>query len=84
MTNFLCPWYALSTAASDNLINFIFSEIRTTGSRLLLAACESLGTSPYKGAGSSMAVLNTLPWERTEVVSLSGEGTQTRLGTSHR
>ncbi|KAK9952470.1 hypothetical protein ABG768_018309 [Culter alburnus] len=56
-----------------------YDEIRTTGSRLLLAACESLGTSPYKGAGSSMAVLNTLPWERTEVVSLSGEGTQTRL-----
>lgn len=65
-------------------MNFIFSEIRTTGSRLLLAACESLGTTPGKNVGSSMAVLNTLPWERTEVISLPAEDTQTRLGTFHK
>uniref|UniRef100_A0A8C2PV10 Alpha-mannosidase 2C1 n=1 Tax=Cyprinus carpio TaxID=7962 RepID=A0A8C2PV10_CYPCA len=35
-------------------------------------------------AGSSIAVLNTLPWERTEVISLPAEDTQKRLGTSHR
>uniref|UniRef100_A0A673NDW1 Alpha-mannosidase 2C1 n=1 Tax=Sinocyclocheilus rhinocerous TaxID=307959 RepID=A0A673NDW1_9TELE len=57
-----------------------YDEIRTTGSRLLLAACESLGSTPGKGAGSSMAVLNTLPWERTEVISLPAEDAQTRLG----
>ncbi|XP_050955778.1 alpha-mannosidase 2C1 isoform X1 [Labeo rohita] len=56
-----------------------YDEIRTTGSRLLLAACESLGTTPGKNVGSSMAVLNTLPWERTEVISLPAEDTQTRL-----
>lgn len=56
-----------------------YDEIRTTGSRLLLAACESLGSTPGKGAGSRIAVLNTLPWERTEVISLPTEDTQTRL-----
>uniref|UniRef100_A0A672RDL9 Alpha-mannosidase 2C1 n=1 Tax=Sinocyclocheilus grahami TaxID=75366 RepID=A0A672RDL9_SINGR len=57
-----------------------YDEIRTTGSRLLLAACDSLGSTPGKGAGSSMAVLNTLPWERTEVISLPADDPQTRLG----
>ncbi|XDV52784.1 hypothetical protein PO909_021447 [Leuciscus waleckii] len=56
-----------------------YDEIRTAGSRLLLAACESLGSSPDKAVGSSTAVLNTLPWERTEVISLPGEGTKIRL-----
>uniref|UniRef100_A0A672RDD3 Alpha-mannosidase 2C1 n=1 Tax=Sinocyclocheilus grahami TaxID=75366 RepID=A0A672RDD3_SINGR len=56
-----------------------YDEIRTTGSRLLLAACDSLGSTPGKGAGSSMAVLNTLPWERTEVISLPADDPQTRL-----
>uniref|UniRef100_A0A671NCG4 alpha-mannosidase n=1 Tax=Sinocyclocheilus anshuiensis TaxID=1608454 RepID=A0A671NCG4_9TELE len=61
-----------------------YDEICTTGSRLLLAACESLGSTPGKGAGSSMAVLNTLPWERTEVILLPAEDAQTRLGAFHR
>uniref|UniRef100_A0A672RD98 Alpha-mannosidase 2C1 n=1 Tax=Sinocyclocheilus grahami TaxID=75366 RepID=A0A672RD98_SINGR len=61
-----------------------YDEIRTTGSRLLLAACDSLGSTPGKGAGSSMAVLNTLPWERTEVISLPADDPQTRLGAFHR
>uniref|UniRef100_A0A8C2IYN2 Alpha-mannosidase 2C1 n=1 Tax=Cyprinus carpio TaxID=7962 RepID=A0A8C2IYN2_CYPCA len=61
-----------------------YDEIRTAGSRLLFAACESLGSAPGKVAGSSIAVLNTLPWERTEVISLPAEDTQKRLGTSHR
>uniref|UniRef100_A0A8C1SDX2 Alpha-mannosidase 2C1 n=1 Tax=Cyprinus carpio TaxID=7962 RepID=A0A8C1SDX2_CYPCA len=61
-----------------------YDEIRTAGSRLLFAACESLGSAPGKVAGSNIAVLNTLPWERTEVISLPAEDTQTRLGTSHR
>ncbi|XP_073687876.1 alpha-mannosidase 2C1 isoform X2 [Garra rufa] len=56
-----------------------YDEIHTTGSRLLLAACESLGSTPEKGPGSSLAVLNTLPWERTEVISLPAEDTQMRL-----
>lgn len=56
-----------------------YDEIRTTGSELLLAACKSLLSSPIHSTGSNIAVLNTLPWERIEVISLPGEESQTRL-----
>lgn len=58
---------------------FFYQEIQKTGSRLLLSACDGLRSSPQIGAGSRTAVLNTLSWERTEVVEgLEGElGTQT-------
>ncbi|XP_051548810.1 alpha-mannosidase 2C1 [Myxocyprinus asiaticus] len=56
-----------------------YDEICTTGSKLLLAACESLVSGSAQDVGSSISVLNTLSWERTEVVSLQGEDTQTKL-----
>ncbi|XP_076863631.1 alpha-mannosidase 2C1 [Brachyhypopomus gauderio] len=56
-----------------------YKEIQRTGSRLLLSACNALRSTPWMEAGSSTAVLNTLPWERTEVIALSGEGSQSRL-----
>lgn len=62
---------------------FFFSfpqEIQKTGSRLLLAACDVLRVSPQFGAGSRTGVLNTLSWERSEVVELPEEGAQRKLG----
>ncbi|XP_027029258.2 alpha-mannosidase 2C1 [Tachysurus fulvidraco] len=56
-----------------------YDEIQMTGSRLLLSACDELISSPQIGAGSRTAVLNTLSWERTEVIELPGEGTQRKL-----
>ncbi|KAA0724304.1 Alpha-mannosidase 2C1 [Triplophysa tibetana] len=56
-----------------------YDEIRTTGFKLLLSACESLRSDPAHTTSSNMAVLNTLPWERTEVVTLPGEELKTRL-----
>lgn len=52
-----------------------YDEIHTTASRLLLDACKSLPSSPDNG----IAVLNTLSWERTEVISLPMKDTETRL-----
>lgn len=60
---------------------FLFQDIQKTGSRLLLSACDELRSSPQFGAGSRTAVLNTLSWERTEVIELPEEGTQKKLGT---
>lgn len=60
---------------------FLFQEIQKTGSRLLLSACDVLRSSPKFGEGSRTAVLNTLSWERTEVIELPEEGTQRKLGT---
>ncbi|MCI4381808.1 hypothetical protein PGIGA_G00256100 [Pangasianodon gigas] len=56
-----------------------YNEIQKTGSRLLLSACDALKSSPHLGAGSRTAVLNTLSWERTEVIELPEEGTQRKL-----
>lgn len=56
-----------------------YDEIHTAGSKLLLTACESLHSDPAHGTASNMAVLNTLPWERTEVISLPEEEPKTRL-----
>ncbi|XP_030620900.1 alpha-mannosidase 2C1 [Chanos chanos] len=51
-----------------------YQEIQKSGMGLLQAACVALLSQ-----GSGTAVLNTLPWDRTEVVSLSEENTQPRL-----
>uniref|UniRef100_W5LF31 alpha-mannosidase n=1 Tax=Astyanax mexicanus TaxID=7994 RepID=W5LF31_ASTMX len=56
-----------------------YNEIEKTGSGLLHSACNALRTSPWLGAGSSPAFLNTLPWERTEVIALTEDGAQTKL-----
>lgn len=47
---------------------------------MLRSACNALRSSPWLGEGSSTAVFNTLPWERTEVIALTGEGAQAKLG----
>ncbi|XP_062847801.1 alpha-mannosidase 2C1 [Trichomycterus rosablanca] len=56
-----------------------YKEIQKTGTRLFHSACEVLKSSPMLEAGSNTAVLNTLPWERTEVIALAEEGTHTKL-----
>ncbi|KAF4081342.1 hypothetical protein AMELA_G00160170 [Ameiurus melas] len=56
-----------------------YKEIQNTGSRLLLSACDGLRSSPQLGAGTKMAILNTLSWERTEVIELPEEGTRRKL-----
>ncbi|MBN3314125.1 MA2C1 mannosidase, partial [Atractosteus spatula] len=49
-----------------------YQEIRSTGAGLLQEACRGLWGVDPQGAGSM--ALNTLPWERTEVISLPGSG----------
>ncbi|XP_029607847.1 alpha-mannosidase 2C1 isoform X2 [Salmo trutta] len=56
-----------------------YQDIRTTGTRLLRVSCEALvskGATTQTGntdsTDTSVAVLNTLPWERTEVLPLAG------------
>ncbi|XP_060770876.1 alpha-mannosidase 2C1 [Neoarius graeffei] len=56
-----------------------YKEIQKTASRLLLSACDVLRSSPKFGEGSRTAVLNTLSWERTEVIELPEEGSQRKL-----
>ncbi|KAK1789872.1 hypothetical protein P4O66_015756 [Electrophorus voltai] len=56
-----------------------YKEIQKTGSRLLLSACHALRSTPWMEVGSGTAVLNTLSWDRTEVIALSEEGAQSRL-----
>ncbi|TSM52283.1 Alpha-mannosidase 2C1 [Bagarius yarrelli] len=51
-----------------------YEEIQKTGLSLLLSACNV-----QLGAGSGAAVLNTLSWERTEVIELPEEGAQRKL-----
>lgn len=60
---------------------FFPQEIQKTGSRLLLSACNMLRSGPQLEAGLGTAVLNTLSWERTEVIEMPEEGTQRKLGT---
>ena len=55
------------------------SDIRTVGTRLLRVSCRALGsegtmtqTGDSDSTATSVAVLNTLPWERTEVLPLTG------------
>ncbi|XP_038622895.1 alpha-mannosidase 2C1 [Tachyglossus aculeatus] len=60
-----------------------YAEIRQSSSGLLGAAVQSL-CGPHPGDGDrapaqSLLVLNTLPWERTEVVSLPEPGGPERL-----
>ncbi|XP_071004833.1 alpha-mannosidase 2C1 [Oncorhynchus clarkii lewisi] len=56
-----------------------YQDIRTVGTRLLRVSCRALGsegtmtqTGDSDSTATSVAVLNTLPWERTEVLPLTG------------
>ncbi|XP_064169237.1 alpha-mannosidase 2C1 [Anguilla rostrata] len=49
-----------------------YQDIRRAGARLLEEACGALWTEAQRGGASAIAALNTLPWERTEVISLPG------------
>jgi len=64
----------------------ICSEIRRAGIQLQEEAVRSLCgdlLQPKAGSAESTLVLNTLPWERTEVISRTGpSGTET-LGMSN-
>ncbi|XP_056428565.1 alpha-mannosidase 2C1 [Hyla sarda] len=54
-----------------------YEEIRTEGAKLLSEAMQSLLKTPAQSVAShTFSVINTLPWERTEVVSLPGSGEQ--------
>ncbi|NWU90552.1 MA2C1 mannosidase, partial [Upupa epops] len=58
-----------------------YTEIRSAGARLLEEAVQSLCREllqPKAGSTESTLILNTLPWERTEVISRPGPaGTET-------
>ncbi|XP_066524177.1 alpha-mannosidase 2C1 [Hoplias malabaricus] len=56
-----------------------YKEIQKTGSGLLLSACNALRSSSFLGVGSNTAVFNTLAWERTEVIALTGNGAKKKL-----
>ncbi|XP_069837923.1 alpha-mannosidase 2C1 isoform X2 [Dendropsophus ebraccatus] len=57
-----------------------YKEIRTEGAKLLSDAIQSLLKTPSQPVVSqSFSVINTLPWERTEVISMPGSG-EPRLG----
>ncbi|XP_045063760.1 alpha-mannosidase 2C1 isoform X2 [Coregonus clupeaformis] len=49
-----------------------YQDIRTVGTRLLRVSCEALGATGAAPRTGDSAVLNTLPWERTEVLPLTG------------
>ncbi|CAB1331752.1 unnamed protein product [Coregonus sp. 'balchen'] len=49
-----------------------YQDIRTVGTRLLRVSCEALGSTGAAPRTGDSAVLNTLPWERTEVLPLTG------------
>ncbi|KAJ8248736.1 hypothetical protein GJAV_G00227180 [Gymnothorax javanicus] len=49
-----------------------FQDIRRAGASLLQEASKVLCPGSEKDRGTSMAALNTLPWERNEVVTLPG------------
>ncbi|XP_075713979.1 alpha-mannosidase 2C1 isoform X2 [Rhinoderma darwinii] len=54
-----------------------YEEIRTDGAKLLSEAMQSLLKTPSQPAASqSFSVINTLPWERTEVISIPGPAEQ--------
>ncbi|KAG9341240.1 hypothetical protein JZ751_019681 [Albula glossodonta] len=54
-----------------------YQDIRREGAKLLLQACEALWEGPQRG--STTAVLNTLPWERSEVITLPGGAPEPQL-----
>ncbi|XP_076122869.1 alpha-mannosidase 2C1 [Alosa pseudoharengus] len=54
-----------------------YTEVHSTGSRLLQEACGALISGDR--AGARTAVLNTLAWERTEVVPLTENTTPSKL-----
>ncbi|KAG8576025.1 hypothetical protein GDO81_009750 [Engystomops pustulosus] len=57
-----------------------YEEIRTEGAKLLSKAIQSLlKTSSQPSSSQSLSVINTLPWERTEVISIPESG-EHRLG----
>ncbi|KAI5100513.1 alpha-mannosidase 2C1 isoform X2, partial [Silurus meridionalis] len=62
----------------EDAVNY-YKEIQENGSRLLLSACDVLRSSLQSGTDFRIAVLNTLSWERTEVIELPEEGTQRKL-----
>lgn len=62
------------------------SEIRRAGTRLQEEAVQSLCGELLQlksGSAESTLVLNTLPWERTEVISRTGTAGTEALGTSN-
>lgn len=64
---------------------FYCSEIRTVGAQLLEEAVESVCRDllqPEEGSTQSTLVLNTLSWERTEVISRPGPDGKETLGMS--
>lgn len=62
------------------------SEIRRAGTRLQEEAVQSLCGELLQlksGSAESILVLNTLPWERTEVISRTGTAGTEALGSSN-
>lgn len=58
-----------------------YEEIREGGAKLLVEAIQSLlGTLPQSQPSPAVTVINTLPWERTEVISLPGPSEEQKLG----
>ncbi|PIN99362.1 hypothetical protein AB205_0041650 [Aquarana catesbeiana] len=56
-------------------------KIREGGAKLLVEAIQSLlGTLPQSQPSPAVTVINTLPWERTEVISLPGPSEEQKLG----
>ncbi|XP_062819613.1 alpha-mannosidase 2C1 isoform X1 [Anolis carolinensis] len=54
-----------------------YAEIRSSGAELLKDAMQSLfgdQLGSHEKAGGSILVVNTLPWERTEVIAKAGAG----------
>lgn len=67
-------------------VPFVSPEIRSAGAHLLQEALQSLlgdlltqGQEKTTTNGSAL-VVNTLPWERTEVISRPGTGEAVTLG----
>ncbi|KAM4675500.1 alpha-mannosidase 2C1 [Discoglossus pictus] len=60
-----------------------YEEIRTAGSRLLKESIQALlkTSTPGQAADYKLTVINTLPWERTEVITITAaSGNQSSLG----
>ncbi|MBN3307873.1 MA2C1 mannosidase, partial [Amia calva] len=56
-----------------------YQEIHSAGADLLKEACGVLGAGTGAPEASGSMALNTLPWERMEVISLPGGATQPKL-----
>ncbi|KAL2093236.1 hypothetical protein ACEWY4_010548 [Coilia grayii] len=65
------PGSCIEMVVDDALV--YYKEVESSGTRLLEEACKALVSGGQ--ADACTAVLNTLAWERTEVVSLTEEGT---------